>query len=227
MDAPAEPPKTNQQAQPDDGLVTCYVCRGRGTYHGHQCKRCGGKGRTPRTNRGAKPGEYRGGRKSGTRNKRTVVKEHLLDALKAPEFKELIGEIITEQPQRPDTPARKKAVDIMAEFLPAIASHAARLQNKLVELVTGGAAAAEVAVAQEAFNKAAELLFTAGGKVAPYESPRFSAVIVGAAVVNKIEVVGGMPDDFAPPKDVNAIAPGTIIEADVAPAAGTDLVPAA
>lgn len=51
--------------------------------------------------------------------------------------------------------------------------------------------------------------------LAPFESPRFSAVMVGASVVNKIEVVGGMPDDFAPPVEGKVeLAPGTIITAD-------------
>ncbi len=49
--------------------------------------------------------------------------------------------------------------------------------------------------------------------LAPFQSPRLSAVAIGAAMVNKIEVTGGMPDDFAPPKD-KELAPGTIITAD-------------
>jgi hypothetical protein len=51
--------------------------------------------------------------------------------------------------------------------------------------------------------------------LAPFESPRFSAVMVGASVVTKVEIVGGMSDDFvAPTIEGGVIAPGTIITAD-------------
>jgi hypothetical protein len=51
--------------------------------------------------------------------------------------------------------------------------------------------------------------------LAIYESPRLSAVMVGAAIVNRVEVIGGMPDDFAPPVQGKVdIAPGTVITPD-------------
>jgi hypothetical protein len=51
--------------------------------------------------------------------------------------------------------------------------------------------------------------------LAPYEAPRLSAVMVGAAIVNRVEVVGGMPDDFAPPVEGKVeFEPGTVITPD-------------
>lgn len=51
--------------------------------------------------------------------------------------------------------------------------------------------------------------------LAPFESPRFSAVTVGAPLVTKIEIVGGMSDKLAAPVERNVeLAPGTIITAD-------------
>ncbi len=65
----------------------------------------------------------------------------------------------------------------------------------------------------EKFERWAMHAVEAARALAPFQSPRFSAVMVGASVVNKIEVVGGMPDDFAAPKEIE-LAPGTIITAD-------------
>jgi hypothetical protein len=50
--------------------------------------------------------------------------------------------------------------------------------------------------------------------LAPYQSPRYSAVMVGAAVVNEIKITGGMPDDFKAPEGLGLVPAGTIIEAE-------------
>jgi len=71
------------------------------------------------------------------------------------------------------------------------------------------------------FEKYAMLAVQAARDLAPYQSPRLAAVMVGQALVSKVEVVGGMPDDFQAPAlpvepdgKVQPIAPGTIITAD-------------
>ena len=49
---------------------------------------------------------------------------------------------------------------------------------------------------------------------APYHHARLSAVMVGAAI-NKIEVTGGMPDEFAPPVPGRVeFEPGMVISAE-------------
>jgi hypothetical protein len=45
------------------------------------------------------------------------------------------------------------------------------------------------------FREWATLAIECAKALAPFQSPRLSALAVGAAVVNKIEVVGGLPDD--------------------------------
>lgn len=57
---------------------------------------------------------------------------------------------------------------------------------------------------------------------APFQSPRYSAVMVGATTLTRIEVAGGMPSDFKAPTQIEGtviegkvdFAPGTIITAD-------------
>jgi hypothetical protein len=50
--------------------------------------------------------------------------------------------------------------------------------------------------------------------LAPYQSPRLSALAIGHGAVSKIKVVGGMPDDFTPPSRNVEFSPGTIVTAD-------------
>lgn len=194
-------------------LVDCYRCKGKGTFKKRVCTRCHGERKTPRTTRGAKPGEYRGGRSTGTKNKRTITREMVIEALKSPDFKEVIGEVLQDGPLKPETPARRKAIDILSEFLPAVLMHAVRYHNQLVELIKGGAQQKLIDEIEAKLIRATDLLYMAGGRVAPYESPRFSAVLVGAAVVNRITVEGGMPEDFVAPA-VGNVTPGTIVEAE-------------
>src|ERR1700682_6553602 len=45
------------------------------------------------------------------------------------------------------------------------------------------------------FREWATLAVDAAKALAPYQSPRFSAVMVGQAIVNEVEVVGGLPNE--------------------------------
>jgi hypothetical protein len=47
------------------------------------------------------------------------------------------------------------------------------------------------------FYRNAELAVAAAKDLAPFESPKYSAVVIGATVTNKIEVVGGLPESYA------------------------------
>ena len=64
------------------------------------------------------------------------------------------------------------------------------------------------------FNYYSQRAAEVAAALTPYQSPRLSAVAIGAAIVNRVEVVGGMPDDFAPPtKDGQVIEfkPGQVV----------------
>jgi hypothetical protein len=49
------------------------------------------------------------------------------------------------------------------------------------------------------FNQYATLAKDTAIAAAKYQSPSYSAVMVGASVVTKVEISGGLPDDYAPP----------------------------
>lgn len=64
------------------------------------------------------------------------------------------------------------------------------------------------------FNYYAERASDVAAALAPFQSPKLSAVAIGAAIVNKVEVSGGMPDDWAPPTrpgEVVEFKPGTVL----------------
>jgi len=71
------------------------------------------------------------------------------------------------------------------------------------------------------FREWAALAVECARALAPFESPRFSAVVIGATVVTKVVVEGGMPDDFAAAPI--PLEPGTVVRADEAtPVAGPE-----
>lgn len=48
---------------------------------------------------------------------------------------------------------------------------------------------------ESCFRTYAELAVQTAKDLAPYQSPKLSAVMVGAAVVSEIEIIGGLPDE--------------------------------
>jgi len=60
---------------------------------------------------------------------------------------------------------------------------------------------------EEKFKEYAMMAAQLAVGAAKYQSPSFSAMVVGASVVTKVEISGGLPDDYAPP-----VPPGQIID---------------
>lgn len=167
-------------------MVKCYVCRGRGVDKADaKCARCKGTGEVVRSNRGAGPGERRGGRGVGGLNKKTLVRNLLADVLNEPDTKRLVGAIVKEEVVEPETPAQKKAVKVLGEFMSATAGIAARYQNELVALMSlptvAGEARKRLERAEGKYVKFTELTALLAGKLAPFESPTYRAVVVSSS----------------------------------------------
>jgi len=67
------------------------------------------------------------------------------------------------------------------------------------------------------FREWAALAIEAAKALAPYQSPRLTAVAIGAPTVTKIEITGGMSDDEFAVEQTQLpaqILPGMVIEAD-------------
>ena len=154
------------------------------------------------------------GRRRGSKNKTTIERERQADLTrerlamldKAPGAEQQVVEAQT----RGVKLAKDVLRDLMQLFMGLTAIHqpvpkgqeeAARLEGRDPD--------------PEKFRYFAQLTRDTARDLAPFESPRFSAVMVGATTINKVEVTGGMPEDFhAPPDAAQTLAPLTTIEAE-------------
>lgn len=82
---------------------------------------------------------------------------------------------------------RRLAKEVLSEFMHIFAEKAARF-HELGDL--------------DSFKVWAMHAVDCAKALAPFESSKFSAVLVGAPTVNKIEIVGGLPADFEAPTEI-------------------------
>lgn len=157
---------------------------------------------------GARPNS---GPKRGSKQKRTLELEAL--AARARAEAELLSAAEAGDKARQLIAARaagkKLGKEILSEFANAMAGAAAYYQptpdnsNKHAN--------------EQKFRYYAELAIYAADKVAPFETPKLSAVAIAANQVTKVEIRGGMPDEFMGPATIEhqpKLAPLTVVRAD-------------
>lgn len=121
--------------------------------------------------RGAKPGERRGGRASGTPNKRTLTKRFLAEILETAEGKALIGEAIKHhQPKM----SGKKAIEVLDTLMNLTMGLVARHQPRPNQ----SGQETNVTADEGKFREYLGLATTAAKELAKYQSPTFKAVAV-------------------------------------------------
>jgi len=157
---------------------------------------------------GSQPGA---GRPLGGKNKATIAREEQarLAVERLAEVDRLRAEGATDVIAAAKTAGVKLSTEVLRDFMQLFAGLAAIYQPLPEGMVPPKGRKPDEAL----FRIYAALARDTAKDLAPYESPRLSAVMVGAAIVNRVEVVGGMPDDFEPPAPVQ-IAPGTVITPD-------------
>jgi hypothetical protein len=190
--------------------------------------------------RGPPKGSRVAGRQKGTRNKETIAREEA-----ARIARERLAEIdrITATGQSTavaavETAGMKRGKDVLAELMRAYMALTAlhqpwpgwheRLDEKTKKPILDKSGRKILDndnpnFDEKRFKEYSLMARDTAAAVAPFHDPRYSAMMIGATVVNKIEVVGGMPDEFKAPAK-QEISPGTIITPDddviVIPAAG-------
>ena len=120
--------------------------------------------------RGSKPGERRGGRLKGTRNRATIEKARIAE-LEIDKAKET---------------GRKLAKEYLQDFLPVLAGMAATYQPLPPGMIAPNGRQPDDAK----FEKWLNYVIDVAAKLAPYESPTFRAVVVADAGK------GGIPIDI-------------------------------
>lgn len=160
----------------------------------------------------ARPAKHPGGRPKGRKNQATLEREEAarVDLVRQDEIKRLKAEGAKQEIAIAAASGYKLAKEVLSDFMQLFAGMAASAQPWPPEM--GKNPNEDPAK----FKEYAVLAVTAAKDLAPFQSPRYSAMMIGASVVTKVEVKGGMPDDFVPTPDLKeaAFAPGTIITAD-------------
>ncbi len=145
---------------------------------------------------GAKKGERRGGRQKGTPNKATQERERQaqLEIEKADLIEKARGaksEVLDAQ-----LAGKKLMKEIAYDFAQLFAGLAAFHQPYPGWHFEAGKLVNDNPNFDESrFKEYAKLACDTALGAASYESPKLSAVMVGAAVVTEIKVIGGIPDD--------------------------------
>jgi hypothetical protein len=162
----------------------------------------------------AKKGERWGGRQKGTPNRRTVARVQIYLEEQQREAENLPA---LPPPTTPPKPLPKR----MQEQIASVSQNsfdAYEQQQQLAKIALTqvqeqwkhhGTAEFNSGKLTEAIRLADKMLTG----LLPYCKPRLSAMLVGGQVVTKIEVTGGMPDEWANPPNVVEFPAGTVIEA--------------
>lgn len=174
----------------------------------------------PRKKTGPPKGSRGGGKKKGSKHKTTLRREELERMAREAAASAVAGESMIETFDRKATPETKRAKKVLETFMELFAGMAATYQP----LPPGRKLLAEEvdkrSPDESKFKEYASLAVETAKALAPFQDPRYSAMIVGASVVTKVEVTGGMPNDFDPPSvagEILDLKPGTIVTADVDP----------
>lgn len=121
---------------------------------------------------GASPGERRGGRAKGTKNKATIARERAAAAIEAKEARPPNpGTAITvREAARQVRSGSKLAIDVMAEFMMLFRGMAARYQPRY------DGAGNQITGNESKFIEYAKLAVMTGDRLAPYQSPPIKAM---------------------------------------------------
>jgi hypothetical protein len=175
-------------------------------------------------------GKKTGGRTKGTKNKATISKLEAaqMERERLAEIERLTSTGTKEAAAAVATAGMKRGKDVLAELMGKYMQLAALYQpwpNWNVRVDESGNAIkdkngkpvivnANPNYDEARFDKYSGMAKEAAGLVAPFHDPRYSAMMVGATVVTKIEVVGGLPDDFRPPAGPIDLKPGIVLTPD-------------
>jgi hypothetical protein len=155
-----------------------------------------------------------GGIQKGTKNKTTVDREERERLVREAAAAALANEAMVETLERKGTPDSKRAKKVLETFMELFAGMATTYQPLPPGMTLTPEQLRGRSPDPALFKEYATLAVETARALAPFQDPRYSAMIVGASVVTKVKVEGGMSDDFTPPTLSGPILPGTIVTAD-------------
>lgn len=179
----------------------------------------------PRRKPGPPKGVRFGGKQKGTKNKATIAREEAeareLALLREAEAarRAVQDAEIQKATGRPPISGKEALIQLVGVYMALTAFYQPTAPLRVVD---GKIVSANPNYDEGMFRYYSSMAKEAASALAPFQHPRYSAMMVGASVVTKVEVTGGMPEDFEPPVpagEVIDLKPGTVISAeDPAPA---------
>ncbi len=136
-----------------------------------------------------------GGKQKGSKNKATIERERLAEL-------EMQAEAARTVVEKAQSAGKKLMKDIAFDFASLFAGMAAYYQpwpDWVRDERSGGLRNANPNFNEAKFKEYAVLAKDTAIAAAAYQSPRYSAMVVGASVVTKVVIEGGMADDFTAP----------------------------
>jgi hypothetical protein len=138
------------------------------------------------------------GRRRGTKNKATIERERaaMLAVERARLLQEARADTAKQEIAKAAAEGRQLMKEIGFEFAQMFAGIAGFYQpGRIVPGPDGKPVPSNPYYDERLFREYATLAVHTARDFAGYESPKLSAVVVGSAVVNEIEVIGGLPDE--------------------------------
>jgi hypothetical protein len=176
----------------------------------------------PKRKPGVAKGRRPGGRKKGTKNKARVARERKaaqeiaeLELIETARKAMLAAEVEAATGKPPIT-GKEALIQLVSVYMGLTAFYQPtaplRYDPALKRMVS-----ANPNYDEAMFRHYSAMAKEAATALTPFQHPRYSAMMVGASVVTKVKVEGGMKDDFVPPVPdgvVLDLKPGTIITAE-------------
>jgi hypothetical protein len=175
----------------------------------------------PRKKTGPPKGTRVGGKKRGSKNKRTLAREAAaareLELLRQAEEarRAALAEEVAKATGKAPVSGKEALIQLVSAYMGLTAFY--QPVQPMVRGADGKITCANPNYDEERFRYYSAMAKETAIGLAPFQHPRYSAVVVGASVVTKVEVTGGMPDDFAPPipdGQVVELVAGAIINAE-------------
>lgn len=171
----------------------------------------------PRKKTGPPKGTRPGGRRKGTPNRARVAREKKaiedLERLKAQEeaAKVSIAAEIEKATGKPPVSGKDVLIQLVSVYMGLTALYQPWAQWSVANGVKTNS---NPNYDEAMFRHYSAMAKETAAVLTPFQHPRYSAMVIGASVVTKVQIEGGMPDDFRPAGPTLDLKPLTIITAD-------------
>jgi hypothetical protein len=172
----------------------------------------------PRKKTGPPKGVRPGGKQKGSKNKATLAREKQvreeLERLKAQEAaaQAAIAAEVEKATGKPPVSGKDVLIQLVSVYMGLTALYQPWAQWSVVNGVRTNS---NPNYDEAMFRHYSAMAKETAAVLTPFQHPRYSAMVVGASVVTKVEIDGGFPSDFRAPVGLGTVLPAlTVISAE-------------